>query len=70
MKKKKILVTGGDGRFAKVLSKYNSKLNLYFASKKECNILNIKFIAFCEFYSKAECVKAVGDFQIIYWCYS
>ena len=37
---KKILVTGGDGRFAKVLSKYNRKLNLYFASKKECNILN------------------------------
>ena len=38
--KNKILVTGGDGRFAKVLSKYNRKLNLYFASKKECNILN------------------------------
>ena len=38
--KSKILVTGGDGRFAKVLSKYNPKLNLYFASKKECNILN------------------------------
>ena len=38
--KSKILVTGGGGRFAKVLSKYNSKLNLYFASKKECNILN------------------------------
>ena len=38
--KSKILVTGGDGRFAKVLSKYNRKLNLYFASKKECNILN------------------------------
>ena len=40
MKNKKILVTGGDGRFAKVLSKCNRKLNLYFASKKECNILN------------------------------
>ena len=38
--KSKILVTGGDGRFAKVLSKCNRKLNLYFASKKECNILN------------------------------
>ena len=38
--KSKILVTGGDGRFAKVLSKYNRKLNLYFANKKECNILN------------------------------
>ena len=38
--KSKILVTGGDGRFAKVLSKYNRKFNLYFYIKKECNILN------------------------------
>ena len=37
-----ILVTGGEGRFAKVLKKNNKFLNLYFASKKECNILNIK----------------------------
>tara|TARA_B110001452_G_C15131382_1_gene394212 strand:- start:35 stop:751 length:717 start_codon:yes stop_codon:yes gene_type:complete len=39
MNKKKILVTGGNGRFAKVLKEKNKKLNLYFASKKECNIL-------------------------------
>ena len=37
-----ILVTGGQGRFAKVLKKNNKFLNLYFASKKECNILNIE----------------------------
>ena len=37
-----ILVTGGQGRFAKVLKKNNKFLNLYFTSKKECNILNIK----------------------------
>jgi dTDP-4-dehydrorhamnose reductase len=37
-----ILVTGGDGRFAKVLRKKNILLNLYFASKKECNILILK----------------------------
>ena len=37
-----ILITGGQGRFAKVLKKNNKFLNLYFASKKECNILNIK----------------------------
>ncbi|MDA9667584.1 sugar nucleotide-binding protein [Candidatus Pelagibacter sp.] len=42
--KKLILVTGGDGRFAKVLKKKNKILNLYFASKKECNILDIKSI--------------------------
>ena len=37
-----ILVTGGQGRFAKVLKKNNKFLNLYFATKRECNILNIK----------------------------
>ena len=40
MNKKKILVTGGSGRFTKVLKDKNYKLNLYFASKKECNILS------------------------------
>ena len=44
MFKKKILVTGSDGRFAKVLKNKNTKLNLYFASKKECNILSEKSI--------------------------
>ena len=42
--KKLILVTGGDGRFSKVLKKNNKNLNLYFASKKECNILDVKSI--------------------------
>ena len=42
--KKLILVTGGDGRFAKVLKKNNKILNLYFASKKECNILDLNSI--------------------------
>mgnify|MGYP001188312194 CR=1 FL=1 len=42
--KKKILVTGGDGRFAKILKKNNSKLNFFFATKKECNILDLKSI--------------------------
>ena len=37
-----ILVTGGQGRFAKVLKKNNKFLKLYFATKKECNILNVK----------------------------
>jgi dTDP-4-dehydrorhamnose reductase len=41
---KKILVTGGDGRFAKVLKNKNKKLNLTFCSKKQLNILNIKSI--------------------------
>ena len=42
--KKKILVTGGDGKFAKVLKVKNKKLNLFFTSKKNCNILNINSI--------------------------
>ena len=44
MLKKKILVTGGSGRFAKVLKNKHQNLNLYFASKKECNILSEKSI--------------------------
>jgi len=42
--KKKILVTGGDGRFSKILKQKNKSLRLVFASKKQCNILNIKSI--------------------------
>lgn len=41
MSKKLILVTGGDGRFAKTLKKKNKILNLYFANKKQCDILNL-----------------------------
>jgi len=41
---KKILVTGGEGRFASILKKQNKKLNLIFASKKECDILNLNSI--------------------------
>lgn len=41
---KKILVTGADGRFAKILKKENKKLSLFFASKKQCNILNLNSI--------------------------
>ncbi len=43
--KQKILVTGGNGRFAKILKENNNnKLNLFFTTKKECNILDIKSI--------------------------
>jgi dTDP-4-dehydrorhamnose reductase len=41
---KRILVSGGNGRFAKVFRKENTLLNLKFLSKKEFNILNIKSI--------------------------
>ena len=42
--KRKILVTGGNGRFAKILKENNNKLNLVFVSRKDCNILDIKSI--------------------------
>ena len=41
---KKIVITGGDGRFAQVLKKNNKKLNILYPSKKELNILNINSI--------------------------
>ena len=42
--KKKILVTGGDGRFASTLKRLNKNLNLIFCSKKKLNILDPKSI--------------------------
>ena len=44
MMSNKILVTGADGRFAKILKKENKKLPLFFLSKKQCNILNLNSI--------------------------
>ena len=43
--KPKIIVTGGDGRFAQTLKKYNTSLNLMFLSKKQCNILSTKSLS-------------------------
>ena len=42
-KKKKILVTGGSGRFGRILKKLNYK-NYVFPSKKQLDITNIKSI--------------------------
>ena len=44
MYKGKILVTGGEGRFAKILKEKNKLLNLHFATKKNCNILKLRSI--------------------------
>ena len=40
----KILVTGGDGRFAQELKKIKSRYNFIFRNKKQLNILSIKSI--------------------------
>ena len=45
--KKKILVTGGNGRFANILRKNNTKLNLVFKNKKQLNIMDILSIEKC-----------------------
>ena len=42
--KKKIVITGGQGRFAKTLKKNNKSLNIYYPDKKMLNILSIKSI--------------------------
>ena len=39
--KKKIVVTGGNGRFAKSLKKVKCKYKFVYPSKKNLNILNI-----------------------------
>ena len=41
---KKIIVTGGDGRFAQELKKMKTKYKFIFRNKKELNILSIKSI--------------------------
>ena len=38
---KVILVTGGESRFCKKLKAHKRNLNFYFATKSECNILNL-----------------------------
>ena len=42
--KNRIIVTGGNGRFAKILKKENKKLNLFFFSKDKLDILNLNSI--------------------------
>ena len=39
---KKIVITGGDGRFAQILKKDDKKLNILYPDKKELNILKNK----------------------------
>ena len=41
---KKIIVTGGDGRFAQELKKTKSRYKFIFRSKKQFNVLSIKSI--------------------------
>ena len=41
---KKIVITGGDGRFAQILKRDNKKFNILYPSKKELNVLNINSI--------------------------
>ena len=41
---KKIVITGGEGRFAQILKRDNKKLNIIYPSKKDLNILNLNSI--------------------------
>ena len=44
LKNKKIVITGGDGRFAKVLKQSKNKFRIYYPNKKKLNILKIDSI--------------------------
>ena len=44
MIKKKIVITGGNGRFAQSLKKHKNKYQLFYPTKQELNILKIKSI--------------------------
>ena len=41
---KKIVITGGDGRFSQILKRDNKKLNILYPNKKELNILDVDSI--------------------------
>ena len=41
---KKIVITGGSGRFGEVLKRFKTKYKLYFPTKRQLNILNFKNI--------------------------
>ena len=41
---KKIVITGGDGRFAQILKKDNNKLDILYPGKKELNVLDTNSI--------------------------
>tara|TARA_B100000780_G_scaffold10013_1_gene6973 strand:+ start:166 stop:867 length:702 start_codon:yes stop_codon:yes gene_type:complete len=41
---KKIVITGGDGRFAQILKRDNKKLNILYPNKKELNILDFNTV--------------------------
>ena len=43
--KKKIVVTGGSGRFGKYLKNIKTNYRIFFPSKKELDILNLKKIS-------------------------
>ena len=53
---KNIIVTGGSGRFAKVLKKTKSKYNFIFRNKKQLNILSEKSIDKNLKYFKPDCI--------------
>ena len=41
---KKVVITGGEGRFAQILKRENKKLNILYPNKKELNILSFNSI--------------------------
>tara|TARA_B110000971_G_scaffold220435_1_gene264015 strand:- start:30 stop:734 length:705 start_codon:yes stop_codon:yes gene_type:complete len=44
MNKKKIVITGGQGRFARIIKLYNHKFDIFYPNKRLLNILNVNSI--------------------------
>ena len=40
---KRIIITGGTGRFGSILKRYKTKHKIFFPTKKELDILNVIF---------------------------
>ena len=41
---KKVVITGGEGRFAQILKRDNKKLNIIYPTKKKLNVLDVNSI--------------------------
>ena len=41
---KKVVITGGEGRFAQILKRDNKKLNILYPTKKKLNVLDVNSI--------------------------
>ena len=61
---KKIIVTGGNGRFGSILKNYKTRHKVFFPTKKELNILNEDQIKSSK---RLACQTIVNGFVSVSW---